>query len=178
MKTKILEKEVDNWYLPFILVLVLVIKLTYLRRANVYKANAKSTDRFSHTHFQNCMREWNELDESIKNSPAVSVFIRELMRLIRPPKRSLFGIHDIEGVRLLTRLRVEFSDLREHRLRHNFQCSSPMSFCQAGIENNEHFLLHCPRHSSHRRDLLDCILNVVDTDPENLSSTELCNLLF
>ena len=99
------------------------------------------------------------------------------MSLIRPRKRSLFGFHDIEGVRLLTRLRVELSDLREHRFRHNFQCSSPMCFCQTGIENNEHFLLHCPRHSSHRRDLLDRISNVVDVDPKNLSSTDLCNLL-
>ena len=148
-----------------------------LRRANVYEANAKSTDRFSHTYFQNCMREWNQLDESIKISPTISVFKRELMSLIRPKKRSLFGFHDIEGVRLLTRLRVEFSDLREHRFRHNFQCSSPMCFCQTGIENNEHFLLHCPRHSSHRRDLLDRISNVVDADPTNLSSTDLCNLL-
>ena len=90
-----------------------------LRRANVYEANAKSTDRFSHTYFQNCMREWNQLDESIKISPTVSVFKRELMSLIRPQKRLLFGFHDMEGVRLLTRLRVEFSDLREHRFRHN-----------------------------------------------------------
>ena len=105
------------------------------------------------------MREWNQLDESIKNSPTISVFKRELMHLIRPRKRrSLFGFHDIEGVRLLTRLRVEFSDFRKHRFRHNFQCSGPMCF-------------------SHRRDLLDRISNVVDVDPENLSSTNLCNLL-
>ena len=39
-----------------------------LRRANVYEANGKSTGRFSHTYFQNCMREWNQLDESIKIS--------------------------------------------------------------------------------------------------------------
>ena len=92
-------------------------------------------------------------------------------------KRSLFGIHDIEGVRLSIRLQVQFSDLREHKLRHNFQCSSSMCFCQTGTENNKLFLLHCPRHSSHRRDLLDRISNVVDVDPENLSSTDLCNLL-
>ena len=57
-----------------------------------------------HTYFQNCLREWNQLDESIKNSPTVSMFKRELIRLIRRRKRSLFGIHDIEGVPLLTRL--------------------------------------------------------------------------
>ena len=32
-----------------------------LRRANVYVANAKRTDRFFHTNFQNSMREWNPI---------------------------------------------------------------------------------------------------------------------
>ena len=45
-----------------------------LRRANVYEANAKSTNRFSHTYFQNCTSQWNQLDKSIKSSPTVSVF--------------------------------------------------------------------------------------------------------
>ena len=91
-----------------------------LRGANVYEANAKNADRFSHTYFQNCMREWNQLDESTESSPTVSAFERELTRLIRPPKKLLFGFHNIEEVQLLTRLRVEFSDLREHRFRTQF----------------------------------------------------------
>ena len=102
-----------------------------LHRANVYEANTKSTDRFSHTYFQNCMREWNQLDKFIKSSPTVPVFKRLLMRLIRPLKISLFGFHNIERIRLLTRLRVEFSHLREHRFRHNFQFSSPTFSCIA-----------------------------------------------
>ena len=53
-----------------------------------------------------------------KNSPTFSGFKRQLMRLIRPPERSLFGIHDTEGVPLLTPLQVGFSDLRKHKFRH------------------------------------------------------------
>ena len=45
-----------------------------LHRANIYEGIAKSTDRFSYTYFQNCIREWNQSDESIKSSPSVSVF--------------------------------------------------------------------------------------------------------
>ena len=77
--------------------------------------------------------EWNQLDETI---PRISVFERELARLVRPSKTSYFGIHDIEGIRLLTRLRVQFSDLLKHKFRHKIQCSSPMCLCQTGIENN------------------------------------------
>ena len=140
-----------------------------LHRPNVYEPNVTSTNRFSHTYSQNCIREWNLLDETIKNFPTISVFKQELVRLVRPSKKSYFGIHDIEGIRLLTRLRVHFSDLLEHKLRHKFQSSSPMCLCQTGIENNKHFFLHCPHHSNHRKDLLDCISNVVDLDIGNLS---------
>ena len=123
------------------------------------------------------MSEWNQLDETIKNFPTISVFKRKLARLIRPSKKSYFGIHDIEGIQLLTRLQVQFSDLREHKFRHNFWCSNLMCLCQTGIENNEHFFLHCPRHNNHRRDLLGRISNVDDVDIINLSSTDLCSLL-
>ena len=97
-----------------------------LRRPNVFESSAKSTDRFTHTYFQNCVREWNQLDQSIRNCPTIYGFKLQLVRLVRPTKKSTFGAHDIEGVRLLTRLRVLFSDLREHRFRHRFHCSNPM----------------------------------------------------
>ena len=78
---------------------------------------------------------------------------------------------------ILKELRVEFSDLRNHRYRHNFHCPSPICLCQTGIEENEHFLLHCPRFSSQRRVLLDLVLKSVNFATMRLSSKELCNLL-
>ena len=98
---------------------------------------------FSHTYFQNCMREWNRLDESGKSSPTASVFKSELMRLIRQPKRSLFGFHDIKGVQLLTRLRVEFSDLREHI---TFSAPVPCASARLGLEITSTF--SCTTHAT------------------------------
>ena len=148
-----------------------------LRRPNVFESSAKSTDRFNHTYFQNCVREWNQLNQSIRNCPTISGFKQQLVRLVRPTKKSTFGAHDIEGVRLLTRSRVQFSDLREHRFRHRFHCSSPMCLCQTGIEDNEHFLLHCPRYTIYRKDLIDRVSNIVERDLDSLTSIDLCNLL-
>ena len=99
------------------------------------------------------------------------------MSLVRPTKKSIFSVNDIEGVRLLTRLRVQFSDLHKHRFRHRFHCSSPMCLCQTSIEDNEHFLLHCPRYRNYRKDLIDRVLNIVDRDLDSLTSIDLCNLL-
>ena len=87
-------------------------------------------------------------------------------------EKSIFGVLDIEGVRLLTSLRVQFSDLREHRFRHRFHCSNPTCLCQTGIEDNEHILLHCLRYTNYRKDLLDHVSNIVDIDLDSLTSTD------
>ena len=107
----------------------------------------------------------------------MSRFKSQLVRLVTPTKKSISGVHDIEGVRLLTRLRVRFSDLREHRFRHRFHCSNPICFCQTGIENNENFLLHCPRYANYCKDLLDRVSSIVRRDLDSLTSKDLCNLL-
>ena len=89
----------------------------------------------------------------------------------------MFKIHDINGIKLLTRLRVEFSDLRSHRFRHNFNCASPLCLCQTGIEDNEHYFLHCPRFAHQRKIMLDLVCRITNINIMRQSSKELCNLL-
>ena len=81
------------------------------------------------------------------------------------------------GTKLLTRMRVEFSDLHSHKFRHNFNCSSPSCLCLTGIEDNEHFLLQCPRFATQRGDLLDLVSGLSNIDIMRLSSKELSSLL-
>ena len=91
-----------------------------LRRNSNYENYAIRTESFSHSYFPYCVREWNQLDPQIKSQPSVSLFKKELIELIRPNKRSVYKVVDLMGVQFLIRLRVKFSDLREHRFRHNF----------------------------------------------------------
>ena len=107
----------------------------------------------------------------------ISEFKRKSLKLIRPPKRSIFNIYDLEGIKLLTQLRVEFSDLCYHRYRHNFHCTSPTCLCQTGIEDNKHFILHWPWFSLQCRPLLQLVSNLADVDMMHLSSNELTNVL-
>ena len=54
-------------------------------------------------------------------------------------QNSLFSIHDPVGVKLLTRLRLRFSHLNEHKFRHNFKDTpSPMCDCGSEIETTQH----------------------------------------
>ena len=92
-------------------------------------------------------------------------------------KKSIFDVHDLYGVKLLTRLRVEFSDLRSHKYNHNFHCREPYCSCQTGIEDIENFLAALHALSTQRKTLLDLVSNLVGSDVMLLSSKELCTLL-
>ena len=116
----------------------------HLRNIRSYDQNVGRTARYSNTYCQNAPFEWNLLDDDTKNSTSVSEFKRKLLAMIRPIKNSIFGINDIVGVRHLSKLRLHFSRLNEHRLRQNFDCLAPVCLCGIANEDSEHFLLHCP----------------------------------
>ena len=57
---------------------------------------------------------------------------------------SLFSVYNPFGVKFLTRLKLKFSHLNEHKFRYGFgDTVSPMCGCHAKIENTEHFFLGC-----------------------------------
>ena len=61
-----------------------------------------------------------------------------------------FSVYD-PLVKLLTRLRLQFSHLNEHRFIQGFYDTvSPMCGCDAEVEDTEHFLLHCFFYSIQR----------------------------
>ena len=67
-------------------------------------------------------------------------------------------IFDSLGLKFLTRLRLDFSHLNEHRFRHNFQdCLNPLCSCSLQTEDTIHYLLHCHHFSQHRIDLINSV---------------------
>ena len=78
-------------------------------------------------------------------------------------QKSLFAIHDPAGVKLLSRLRLKFSHLNEHKFRHNFKDPlSPMCNCGSETETTDHFLLRFLFFAINRQKLLN---NLLKTDP-------------
>ena len=64
-----------------------------------------------------------------------------------PPKPGYFGIPDKFGIRPLTKICVDCSDLRDHRFNHGFaNCPYPLCLCDSGNETSEHFLTLSPVH--------------------------------
>ena len=103
-------------------------------------------------------------------------FKKKLLLIIRPVKNSTYRVSDISGIRLLTRLRLQFSALNEHRVRHAFDCLSPV--CNYGLanEDNEHFLLHCPQYYILRLDLFGQLSDISGIDLTRLDHRSQCNL--
>ena len=77
----------------------------------------------------------------------------------------------------MTRLRVHFSDLNEHRFDHNFACESATCKCNLGVESTIHYFLHCHLYTAHRINLFDEVSDVVGNDITQLPDDHLCDLL-
>ena len=94
---------------------------------------------------------------------------------VRPKCSFIFNIKDKHGLSLLTKLRVEFSYLREHRFRHKFNCNSPECLCDNGTESNSHYVLQCTRFRLQRATLLQSIRdidpNIINFHIQNLTHT-------
>ena len=55
------------------------------------------------------------------------------------------------GIKLITRLRLGLSHLRDHKSKHSFlDCLNPICCCGKDIETTLHYLLHCPIFSDER----------------------------
>ena len=91
------------------------------------------------------MSEWNKLHLNIRNSISLNTLKKKLLNFMRPCANSVFDIRKPLGIKLLTRLRLGLSHLREHKFRHCFQYTlNPVCECGKNIESTMHFFLHCP----------------------------------
>ena len=102
------------------------------------------------------------LDPSLSGITNPGLFKKKMFKTIRPIGNKTFNISDKYGLKLLTCLRVEHSDLRAHRFPKNFNCVDPI--CTCGLENEtvEHFFLRCPLFNAPRATLLETIHNIHD----------------
>ena len=132
------------------------------RRIPPFVAPFCRTERYRASFFPFCINEWNNLDENIRNLPSISTFKTAILKFLRPNANSVFRVTDNKGVILLNRLRVGFSDLREHKFRHNFADTvDPFCNCRNNsIETTQHFLMHCSDYSNDRLAMFNSLLQL------------------
>ena len=92
------------------------------------------TERFQNSFFPFCLSQWNKLDCHIRDMPSIASFKRAILQFTRPVPRSVFKCQNRIGIVYLTRLRVGFSHLNEHKFRHNFlDTIDPFCSCRTGV---------------------------------------------
>ena len=96
----------------------------------------KSDATSSKTFFPATIIEWNNLDPTPRNSKIFVDFKNSILKFIRPSPSNVFNCNNHKGIRLITRLRVGMSHLREHKFKHNFQdYLNPICRCGLDIES-------------------------------------------
>ena len=119
------------------------------------------TESYKNSFFPYTIDEWNRLDSGIRNSNSYLVFRKQLLNFIRPIPNSIFNLYNPLGIKFLTRLRLDFSHLNEHRFRHNFEaCLTPLCTCSQTTESTLHFFLHCHHYKDLRTDLFNDIKSI------------------
>ena len=122
------------------------------------------------------MREWNRLSNEIRNLTSCQEFRKSLLSFIKSTCSSLLSFHHPVGVKLLVRLRLGYSHLREHTFRHNFHDTvNPLCFCSLDHETTSHYLLCCRNFSSARLALMND-LNLINPTISQLNETALANI--
>ena len=122
--------------------------------------------------FPFCINNWND---TIKFLPTVSQFKSNLNKFVRPKGNNFYAIRDSVGIKLLTK--VTFSDLRDHRYTHNFNCENPI--CSYGLDDETavHFFLCCPCCNNLRTTYLSKISDIIGSGVTVLPNDHLTNIL-
>ena len=91
------------------------------RHSNSFNFFSCRTEYFKNSFFPYVIGEWNKLNPEIRRSGSYKIFRKSLLNYIRPRASKVYNINDTIGIKLITRLRLGFSHLREHKFKHNFR---------------------------------------------------------
>ena len=134
------------------------------------------TNVFSDSFFPTAIKEFNKFSNQVTHHLSFQSFRKLLLKSIRPVPNSLFDACDPLGIKLLTRLRVGLSHLREQKFRHGFNDTiDPLCPCNMEIESVSHFFLRCFNFSNIRFDLMNELMkinpNLLQLTDEKLTET-------
>ena len=122
--------------------------------AHVYRDFRCRTVKYKNSFFPHSISIWNEIITHFEQLPTQESLKKHLIALFRPLRKSIFGVHEPNGTRILFQLRVGLSPLRSHKKRHNFADTiSDKCLCKNGVEDTRHFFTKCPFYYSHRVNL-------------------------
>ena len=107
------------------------------------------------------INKWNNLDLNIRSSSNYHIFLNLLLKFIRVVERKIFTINGPSGMKMLIRLRLGFSHLRQHKFKHGFkETLDPFCFCSIEAELTIHYFLRYHFYNSYQEILKNVLENI------------------
>ena len=137
--------------------------------------------RFQNSFYPDSVVCWNKLSPETRKIDTLEKFKENILKDIKPEPKSIFNLHNPDGVKFIYQLRVGLSPLREHKNRHNF-LDTPSSFCNCGTgtESTGPFLLKCPFFTAPRKKLFETDDSLIEGKlprVDNLENSSLTEIL-
>ena len=149
------------------------------RSTNIIYPLRGRTSKYLNSFFPDSIKSWNNIGPELRGATSLSVFKKNILKIVRPEKKSLFNIENLDGIRWIFQLRVGLSPLKNHKKMHNFHdTNDDTCHCTMHAETTKHFLLKCSNFDTHRQELfhvVDPILIANITYPIN--DSELVHIL-
>ena len=171
-----LYKTISTKLSPYLYELIPPLQMSH-RYPSCFQISRCRTTFFQNSFLPFAVTELNKLNSDIKNIDSHAVFHKKLLAFIRPLGNHTYGIYDPLGIRLLNRLRLGFSHLRENKFRHNFADTlNPLRSCFLETEDTKHYFLRCQNNLSFRTTLMND-LNNINTAIASLNSNDLLRVI-
>ena len=121
------------------------------------------TELFQNSFLPFTISERNKLDPDVRNVETYSLFRKNILAIIMPIENSTYSIYDPLGIKLLHRLRLGFSHLREHKFWHNFASTvNPLCSCYLDIESAEYYIIRCHNYATFRTILMNELNSIME----------------
>ena len=129
--------------------------------------------------FPSCVFSWNRfLTVAQRNAMNIKQFQNIVLSSFKPEKTNNFSINDRMGLRFLTQLRVDLNPLRKYKFERRFlDTTDEYCLCGFGIEDVDHYLLHCHQFIDIRNELFDNISGIIGNNVRNYRKNFLKNLI-
>ena len=147
------------------------------RHLNTFKSISCRTEYFKNSFFPCVIGEWNKLNPKIRRSGSYNIFRNTILNFIRASASKVYNINDAIGIKLITRLHLGFSDLHEHKFKHNFRDTlNTLCSCSIEVESKSQYFLRCHFFDALRATLMNDLRNI-DSDLPTLRDENLTNIL-
>ena len=107
------------------------------------------TKIFQSSFFPYCIKIWNGLNPDLQNIDSDKYFKSKISPFIKIKLNSIFSVYDMYGVKILSRWRLNFSHLNEHKVQHGFNNGiNCMCDCMCMCEpQKQHYTFSCNANS-------------------------------